>query len=322
MPNQIPRKVAVLLPDQVVASDFSVPIDVLAHATVDGAPCYKIQVCADSEFIQSSHFAVKVPHSLRVLRSADTVIVAGMQTTKAGSSPTIRRALQQAYDRGTRIASICTGAFILADAGLLDGKRATTHWLASSALASRYPEVSVDPNVLFVDNGQVLTSAGAMAGADLCLHLICKDFGPVVAAQSAKRTVVPLARPGGQAQFIEQQVSAKDYGSLDELLIWIENNLCENLEVQALAKRAAMSVRTLNRRFLAQTGLPPNTWIIRCRIRSAQQLLESSHLSLAQIADETGFGSIANFRARFKEIVGTNPSDYRQAFATIPTAMA
>ena len=317
MPTPAAHKLAVVIPDQVVASDFTVPIDILGRAVTEaGEPCYQIQVCAESKTVESSHFSINVPYTLRVLRRADTVVVAGVHSLAAEFSPAIRHALQQAYERGTRIASVCTGAFLLADAGLLNGKKATTHWLASAALAERYPDVDVDPNVLFVDNGQVLTSAGAMAAADLCLHLIYKDFGPVVAAQSAKRTVLPLARPGGQAQFIEQQVGQRDYGSLQELLIWIENNLSKNLEVQALADRAAMSVRTLNRRFLAQTGLPPNTWVIRCRVRAAQQLLESTRLSLALIADRTGFGSVANFRARFKEIVGANPSDYRQAFSS------
>lgn len=316
MPDNIQYTVAVLAPNGVVASDLSAPLDVLGRATVQGKPCYSLRVCAESTPVESEHFTINAPFTLRSMGSATTIIVAGVHDPETASTPAIKRALLRAYHRGARIASICTGAFLLAEAGILDGKGATTHWLATGRLAELYPDIDVDPNVLFVDNGQVLTSAGAVAGIDLCLHLIALDFGPAIAAQSAKKSVVPLARAGGQAQFIDQQIAARDYGSLEPLLVWIEKNLSQSLEVEALADRAALSARTLHRRFVAQTGLPPNAWVVRCRVRAAQQLLETITMSLEQVADATGFGSRQNFRARFSEVVGLSPSGYRSAFTS------
>lgn len=315
MPNPKRHVVAVLVPEGAVASDFSTPLDLLGKAkTPTGQDCYELKVCGVTKSVRTEYFSIDVPHSIRVLRTADTIIVAGTENPPSESPATLTRALQRANSRGTRIASICTGAFLLAEAGILDGKNATTHWLAAKELAARYPMINVDPNVLFVDNGQVLTSAGAMAAVDLCLHLIQRDFGAAVAAQSARKSVMPLARSGGQAQFIQQEPQLRDYGSLKSLLVWVENNLSDRLEVPVLAERSALSVRTLHRKFVEQTGMTPNAWILQARVRAAQQLLETSRLSIEQISRQTGFGSYPNFRARFKTLVGTNPSSYRRAF--------
>ncbi|AIO69932.1 helix-turn-helix domain protein [Burkholderia oklahomensis] len=202
---------------------------------------------------------------------------------------------------------------MLAEAGLLDGLRATTHWLGAAELARRYPSVSVDANVLFVDNGQVLTSAGASAALDLCLHMIRCDYGAAVAADAARLAVTPLVRDGGQAQFIAGEPPRRT-STLHALMEWLQCNLREPLTLDAIARQGAMSVRTLTRRFQEQAGTSPLQWLQTARVRRAQQLLETTALSVEQIATEAGFGSATAFRERFVRIVGTTPKRYRQAF--------
>jgi len=217
--------------------------------------------------------------------------------------------------RGSRIASICAGAFILAATGLLDGRRATTHWIAAALLAARYPDVEVDPDVLYVDNGQFLTSAGAAAGLDLCLHMIRRDHGSAVAADAARLSVMPLERDGGQAQFIVHERPPTPNGSaVEPLLRWIEDNAQQELTLDDIATHAGMSTRTLNRRFREQTGTIPLQWLHRTRIRHAQYLLETTTHSVDRIAVQVGFGSPTAFRDRFKRLVGTSPHAYRHAF--------
>jgi transcriptional regulator GlxA family with amidase domain len=216
---------------------------------------------------------------------------------------------------GTRIASICAGAFVLAATGLLDGLRATTHWLGAGALAALHPEVEVDPDVLYVDNGQFLTSAGAAAGLDLCLHMIRRDHGSAVAADAARLSVMPLEREGGQAQFIvHEQPPSPDGATLEPLLHWMEENARRELSLGEIAARAGMSTRTLNRRFREQTATTPLQWLHRARIRQAQYLLETTAHSVDRIATQVGFGSPTAFRDRFKRQVGTSPHAYRRAF--------
>ncbi|MBR8329159.1 helix-turn-helix domain-containing protein, partial [Burkholderia cenocepacia] len=222
-------------------------------------------------------------------------------------------ALRTAAARGCRIASICSGAFVLAEAGLLDGLRATTHWLAAAELARRHPNVDVDPNVLFVDNGQILTSAGAAAGLDLCLHMIQADYGAAVAVDAARSAVAPRVREGGQAQFIAPEWPAGGDG-LHDLMDWLHANLRQPLTLDAIARKASTSVRTLTRRFQEQTGTSPGQWLQTARVRHAQQLLEVTELSIEHVATEAGFGSVTAFRERFARIVGTSPQRYRQAF--------
>ena len=201
----------------------------------------------------------------------------------------------------------------MAAAGLLDGLRATTHWLAASQLASRYPNVTVDPNVLFVDNGQILTSAGAAAGLDLCLHMVRCDHGAAVAAAAARLAVMPLEREGGQAQFIlSEPPSAPD--ALQPLLGWLLQHLDQPLQLEDIARQAAMSTRTLSRRFLEQTGTTPLQWLLAQRVRRAQELLETTALSIEQVATAAGFGSAAAFRDRFSKLVGASPQVYRRTF--------
>src|SRR6266511_180105 len=226
-------------------------------------------------------------------------------------------ALRQAAANGTRIASICSGAFILAATGLLDGHRATTHWLAAALLAELPPAIDVDPDVLYVDNGQLLTSAGAAAGLALCLHLIRRDHGSAVAADAARLSVMPLEREGGQAQFIVHDQPPTPRGSiLEPVLRWMEDNCGKDLTLDDMATHAGMSTRTLNRRFREQTGTTPTQWLLRIRIRQAQHLLEATDRPVDRIASQVGFGSPTAFRDRFKRIVGTSPNAYRAAFHT------
>ncbi|MEU7162836.1 helix-turn-helix domain-containing protein, partial [Streptomyces chrestomyceticus] len=210
---------------------------------------------------------------------------------------------------------ICTGAFILAAAGLLDGLRATTHWVAADQLAERFPRVDVRPDVLYVDNGQILTSAGAAAGMDLCLHIIRRDLGSAVAADSARLSVMPLEREGGQAQFIVQATPPVPQGSLLEpVLAWIEDHLAQDLTLAEMAARSRLSERTFSRRFREQTGTTPLQWLLRARVRRAQFLLETTDHGVERIASQAGFGSPTAFRERFKRVVGVTPQSYRSAF--------
>jgi len=247
------------------------------------------------------------------LAGAHTVIIPGVANPTMPIADEIIDAVRGAAASGARIASICSGAFVLAATGLLDGLRATTHWLATSELAARYPAIDVDPNVLFVDNGQFLTSAGAAAGLDMCLHMVRRDYGSAVAADAARLSVMPLEREGGQAQFIVHEPPSSG-ASLGPLLQWMEQSLSRALPLDVIAARAGMSTRTLSRRFREQTGTTPLQWLLSARVRRAQQLLETTTLSVEQIATAVGFESAATLRDRFSRLVGANPGTYRRTF--------
>jgi transcriptional regulator GlxA family with amidase domain len=213
-----------------------------------------------------------------------------------------------------RLASICSGAFVLAASGLLDGKRATTHWIGAANLARRYPKVIVEPDVLFIDEGCIITSAGASAGIDMCLHLIRKDHGQSIAARAARLAVAPLSRDGGQAQFIRHE-APQSSDSLAPLLEWMTANLHREMDVEMLARRAQTSPRTFARRFREQTGTTPLQWLLTARVRQAQEMLETSRRTIDDIAFRCGFESPVTFRTRFRKVVGLNPSAFRQRFA-------
>ena len=301
--------------DGVVPSDFATPCDVFNHVVLEnGRSGYEVRVCGLTRTIQTRFCEISTPFTLAALRTAHTVVVPGLSDITSEVPEVLLAAIRSAAQRGARVMSVCSGAFILAATGLLDGRRATTHWLAAAELARRYPAIKVDPNVLYVDERNLLTSAGASAALDLCLHIIRRDYGPIVAARVARLSVVPLERAGGQAQFIEQQANVHDPGTLRPLLLWIEKNLRQELSVGSLAKRAAMSIRTLNRRFAEQTGCTPINWVLKARVRSAQRLLETTPLSIERVCSEAGFGSSAAFRDRFQKIVGISPLAYRRAF--------
>jgi len=212
--------------------------------------------------------------------------------------------------------SLCTGAFAVAAAGLLDGRRATTHWTECAELARRYPRVSVDPGVLFVDEGDMLTSAGSAAGIDLCLHVVRQDYGSEIATQLARQLVVPPQRDGGQAQYIDAPLPDPGSSSLfADTLCWLQEHLGEPVTVEDLAARSAMSPRTFARRFAASTGTTPYQWLLRQRIQLAQRLLETTSLPIDSVAQKSGFSTAANLRKHFSRAVHTSPQAYRRAFA-------
>jgi transcriptional regulator GlxA family with amidase domain len=301
--------------DGVVLGDLATPCEVFGRARgAGGRAPYEVRVCSLAPQIASEHVSLAVPWRLSELGRADTVIVPGVDDLDRPVPAALLRAIRRAVDRGARVASICSGAFLLAATGALDGLRATTHWLGAAELARRHPAITVDAGVLYVDNGRVLTSAGAAAGLDLCLYLVRRDLGAQVAAAVARAAVMPLERAGGQSQFIVHEPPAADGTSVEPLLAWLEQHLDRELSLPAIARRAAMSTRTLSRRFREQVGTTPALWVTRARIRRAQHLLEATPLSVEQVATEAGFGSATVLREHFGRIVGTSPLAYRRSF--------
>ena len=314
MSSQPHRVVIVALP-HVVAADLATVHELFSRVRLaDGAPGYAIRVCGPAPVIDVGAFALQLRHDLSAIEDADTVVFPGVDNLRAPLPSALSDVMTRAMDRGARVISVCTGAFTLAELGLLHGRRATTHWLAAEALARRFPTVEVDPDVLYVDEGQVLTSAGAAAAFDLCLHIVRRDYGVDVASAIARASVMPLERDGGQSQFITQPPPAADGGSLEPTLRWLADHLDAPLTLDDIAKRAGLSVRSLNRRFKAQTGTTPLQWLLRARVRRAQGLLEMTDLAVEQIGEVVGFGSPAAFRDRFRRVVHTSPVAYRRAF--------
>ena len=315
MPEGARHRVAVVAFDGVVLGDLATPCELFGRVrdSTDRAP-YEVRVCSAATQVNSAHVALRVPWRLSWLRRAHTVIVPGTDDLDAPFPAPLLRAIRRAADRGARVASICSGAFVLAATGLLDGRRATTHWRSAAELARRHPAITVDPDVLYVDNGNVLTSAGAAAAHDLCLHLVRRDLGAEVAAQVARMAVMPLERAGGQAQFIVHEPPTADGASIGALLAWLEKNLGRDLTLPLIARHAAMSTRTLSRRFREQAGTTPALWVAGARVRRAQRLLETTDLSVERIAAEAGFASSAVLRERFGRVVGTSPQAYRRTF--------
>jgi transcriptional regulator GlxA family with amidase domain len=249
------------------------------------------------------------------LRSADTVIIPG-QAAPAAPSAEVCAALAEAAVRGTRMVSICTGAFALAAAGLLNGRKATTHWYFADALARQYPQINVEPKVLYVDEGEVLTSAGVAAGVDLCLHVVRKDLGDRMANQRARMLVAAPHRTGGQAQYIDLPLGPDRSSTLSHLCEWALHNLDQPLTVDVLARQAGVSRRTLIRQYNRETGRPPMRWILEARLSRARELLESTDLTVEVVGRRCGLGTPANFRSLFKDHLGVTPGLYRDSFRT------
>ncbi len=309
------HRVTVLAMGGVIVGDLAMPIDIFGRVTLrDGAPAYDVRVCAPADRIDAGVFTLATPHGLDALATSDTIFVPGLAEHAPPAGDEVLDALRDAAGRGTRIASICVGAFTLAATGLLDGRRATTHWAAAGELARRHPLIDVDPDVLFVDNGQILTSAGAAAGLDLCLHMIRRDHGSAVAAQAARLAVMPLERDGGQAQFIVHALPHPEGVTIEPLLRWMTERLDQDLTIGRLATQSRMSSRTLSRRFREQTGTTPLQWLHHARIRRAQSLLETCDQPIERIGSQVGFRSPAGFRVQFRRIAGTSPQAYRRAF--------
>lgn len=310
------HEVVVLALDDVIAFDLATAVETFRSVRrADGSPGYQVSVAGPGPLVRSGPMSIKLDLNLDALTAADTIVIPGRDDPTAGIDPAVLTALTQAAGRGARLASICVGAFDLAATGLLDGRRATTHWRAAALLAERHPAIRVDPAVLYVDEGSVLTSAGAAAGLDLCLHLVDSDYGAAVAMDTARAAVMPLFRDGGQAQFIDHATGLSST-SLAPVLEWMEAHLAQPVSLDVIAERAHLSARTLSRRFRDQLGTTPSAWLTRARLRRARSLLESTDDSIDRIAAATGLGSGANLRARFQAELGTTPTGYRRAFRT------
>lgn len=310
--------VAAVAYDRLCTFEFGCTVELFALPRPElDVPWYDFAVCAAERgpIRATGGIAVQVSHSLRLLERADTIVVPGWRDADEAPPPDLLRKLRRAYDRGARLCSICSGVFVLAAAGVLTGKRATTHWKYVDRLAARYPDILVEANALYVDEGQILTSAGSAAGLDMLVHLVRKDFGPRVANQVAQRLVIPPHREGGQAQFVPRPVPADERGRLAKLLDWIRAHLSSGHTIESLAEQAAMSPRTLQREFKSATGLAPYAWIVRERIERAKELLETGRLPAQRIAERVGMGSAESLRHHFRLRVGTTPAQYRARFS-------
>ncbi|MGC0334231.1 AraC family transcriptional activator FtrA [Streptomyces sp. SAI-170] len=306
--------VALAVTDGMLHFELSMAYEVFGSAPAGvTVPWYEVTVCGPLP-VRVGRFLLEPDHGLDRLRDADTVIVPGWADVDVDPPVELVDAVRAAHEAGARVVSLCTGAFVLAAAGLLDGRRATTHWAHTEVLAERHPRVEVDPDVLYVDNGSVLTSAGKAAAMDLCLHLVRLDHGSSVANAAARRLVVPPHRAGGQAQFVATPVPARDDHPLAALFPWIIERLDQPLTVEDLARRAGMSSRHLGRHFRAATGTTPLQWLLTQRIRHAQELLERTDDSVDTIATATGMGTATTLRRHFNRTVGVPPDTYRRTF--------
>lgn len=311
------HRVAVLALDGLVGFDLGTPPQVFGAARDDrGRQLYEVRVCSPGGSVRAAAGYTVVPeHGLEALAWAETVVVPGIDGSVA-DGPFPAAVLAALRDTGgrARTVSICTGAFVLAAAGLLDGRPATTHWFWADRFRELHPQVRLDPDVLFVDDGDVLTSAGVAAGVDLCLHVVRSDHGAAVANRAARRCVVPPWRAGGQSQFIERHVPAPGAASTAATREWAARHLDEPLDLIALAARAHMSVRTFTRRFREETGLSPARWLTQQRVDRARHLLETTDLPVDHVARHAGFGTAAALRMQMAVAVGVPPSAYRATF--------
>jgi AraC family transcriptional regulator, transcriptional activator FtrA len=314
--------VVALVYDGLCAFEFSCAAEVFGLARPElGPDWYRFETCSRGRSVSSQYgMRMRAANGLERLHAAGTIVIPGWQGMDVPVPQAILDALRGAHARGARLLSICSGAFVLAATGLLDGRRATTHWRYAEALQRRYPTICVDPNVLYVDEGSVLTSAGSAAGLDLCLHLVRRDYGSAIANQVARRLVIPPHRDGGQAQFLERPVEDRERKSghpksLSVLLDKIRKRPGQSWRIGELARLAAMSERTFMRRFRAATGLSPADWVTRARVDAARELLENTALPIDHIAERCGLGTPTTLRHHFRKKVGVSPAQYRKRFS-------
>jgi transcriptional regulator GlxA family with amidase domain len=320
------HRVAVLALPGVIPFELAIAARIFGGAvTADERPLYDVVTCTvDGSPVQTADdYSITVQYDASVLATADTVVIPPSRVleelidTSGHLDHAVRRALDQIRP-GTRMLAICTGAFVLAAAGLLDGRPAATHWAEAAQLEQLFPAVQVDPDVLYIDDGDVLTSAGVAAGIDLCLHVIRQDHGSTVASSVARACVVPPRREGGQAQYVRRPIPPEQDGGTAATRAWATERLSSPLSLVELAEHARMSVRTFTRRFRAETGVSPGTWLAVQRLDYARQLLEDTDLAVDQIAERTGLGSGTNLRQQLRETAGVSPTAYRRMFRTEP----
>jgi AraC family transcriptional regulator, transcriptional activator FtrA len=310
--------VAVVLIDGFAPFEFGVVCEVFGiDRTEEGVPPIEFRVCAEKpgEALRSSVGVAMIPEQgLDRLEGADLVALPAARICDH-YPPAILDAVRSAWERGATLLSVCSGAFLLGATGLLDGRRCTTHWRYIDEFRRRFPLAQVDPDVLFVDEGDLITSAGTAAGIDACLHLVRRELGSAPANAIARRMVVPPQREGGQQQYIEMPIPECTADSLQPVLTWMLDHLAEDHTVAALARRAAMSERTFARRFVAETGTTPHRWLSTQRVLHARALLEDTALGVEEVARRCGFGTAALLRHHFHKLVGVSPADYRKTFA-------
>lgn len=310
--------VVALVYDGLCGFEFSCATEVFALPRPElGSDWYRFETSAAKRGPLRGRFGLRVvaDADLDRLRDADTVIVPGWTSIDTPVPPKVVNALREAHARGARLVSICSGAFVLAATGLLDGQRATTHWRYAEALRRMYPRVEVDPDVLYIEAGRMFTSAGSAAGLDLCLHLVRLDYGPAIANQVARRLVIAPHRDGGQAQFVENPVPRRSADAFSKVIQAMHRRLASEQPIAELAAKAAMSQRTFMRRFKDATGTTPAAWLVAARLARARDLLESTALPIDHIASECGFGSETTLRHHFRRRMHTTPSAYRTRFA-------
>ena len=278
---------------------------------------YDFEVCSlkRGRLRATGGIRVEVRCGLRTLRQAGTIVIPGWSADEPPPD-SLLRSLRLAHARGARLVSICSGVFVLAATGLLDGKRATTHWRYAEKLSSQFPNIRVDPGALYVDEGSILTSAGSAAGIDLCLHIVRRDYGAEIANRVARRLVMPPHRDGGQAQYVQDPIGRVTPGAIAPLLHWAQSNLHEAISVEDLARKAAMSPRTFARQFRKQTGTTPHQWLVHQRLLAAQRRLERTNEGIDQIAEAVGLATAATLRQHFSRTLGTTPTAYRRRFST------
>lgn len=311
-----PHVVTVVAFDRISAFHLSVPC-VMFGDTHPGVPRFEFRVCAieDGPLTTTAGFTVMVQHGLEAIDDADTIIVPSWHDPAARPPQRLLDALSAAHRRGARVVGLCLGAFVLAEAGLLDGRKATTHWAYAQEFARRYPGVQVDADVLYIDDGKVLTSAGTAAGIDCCLHLLRQEYGSEVANIVARRLVTPPHRQGGQAQFIDQPLPTTGRDSrLSDLLAWVRANLDHPHTLDSLAERSLMSRRTFTRHFRQLTGNTVGNWLLGERLSYTQRMLETSDLAVERIATLAGFGSPESLRHHFRQAFGVAPNAWRKTF--------
>lgn len=312
------RRVAALLYERLCPFEFGIAAEVFGLPRPEmGKDWYRFSTCTEAPrrpLRANGGLKVMAGGGLNALRDAGTIIIPGWHTDRKPPSPALRKALWAAHERGARLVTICSGVFLLAAAGLLKGRRVTTHWRYAEQLQAAYPDLSVEADVLYVDDGDILTSAGSAAGVDLLLHIVRKDFGPQAANSVARRLVMPPHRDGNQAQYIEKPVPERADGRLAPLLDAIRRRPGAEWTVAKMAEAAAMSERTFVRRFQELTGASPGDWLGGVRTDAARELLESSRASLEYIATAVGFGSLGTLRHHFRTRLSTTPANYRRRF--------
>ncbi|MYM33043.1 transcriptional regulator FtrA [Duganella sp. FT94W] len=309
--------VVALAYDRLCTFEFGCTVELFALERPElGVDWYDFAVCAVEEgpIRAAGGITVQAPYQPELLTRADTIIVPGWRDADEPQPPPLLDWIRAAHARGARLCSICSGVFVLAAAGVLDGQRATTHWRYAERLAQRYPRIEVQPDHLYVDNGQVITAAGSAAGLDMLLHLVRRDHGAKIGNLVAQRLVVAPHREGGQAQFLPRPMAQGEQGRLSRLMDWLRSHPAQAHTVASMATRAAMSPRTLQRQFQQTTGLGPVEWLIRERVAIVKELLEEPDVPLARIAERAGFGSEETLRHHFRRLTATTPGAYRKRF--------